>query len=216
MTDELSAREHDDMRDLLIAGTQRIRPAASHRARLSAGVAALLVAGTVAGVTATVFYTERQNDAPANPSPTPVLTEEVQPTPIAGEGEVIRVPTGGEVTRLPAVFAPTPGSFLALPPDPVLNVRVLLGSGVWMVENGIDSGSAQGFQSVGAIHPWTADLQDGSGRCILIKSDYAGGGWSDVVCDAEGLPATLERELDGQTLVFTIGDHAVDVYAVPR
>ena len=131
MNDELTPREHDDMRDVLIAGAQRIRPAGSTRTRWAAGLAMVLVAGTIAAVTSTAFYSGRQTDPAADPTPTPTLTEEVQPTPIPGPGEVVQVPTGGTVTRLPAVLAPAPGTFLTLPPDPVLTVRVQIGRASW-------------------------------------------------------------------------------------
>jgi hypothetical protein len=45
----LSPREHDEMRDLVLAGTQRIRPAGDHRARFVAASAALVLVGVVAG-----------------------------------------------------------------------------------------------------------------------------------------------------------------------
>jgi len=47
----LSRFEHDELRDLVLAGTQSIRPAASRRARfIGAGIALLLVAALVGGV----------------------------------------------------------------------------------------------------------------------------------------------------------------------
>ena len=52
----LSAREHDEMRDLVLAGTQRIRPAGSHRAQFVAVGVSLILVGAVTGgvITATL------------------------------------------------------------------------------------------------------------------------------------------------------------------
>ena len=94
--------------------------------------------------------------------------------------------------------------------------RFILGTGIALDEQGIDVGSAHGFQSVDSLHPWIADLKDGRGKCILLRSDYVTGGWSDIVCDEDGVPAVVERERDGALLRFTILGDAVDVYSVPR
>lgn len=75
--DELSSREHAEMRDLLLAGTQRIRPAGSHRTQLIAGAAALVLVGAVAGG-AVSAGTILGGVTGASPSPTP--TEEPTPT----------------------------------------------------------------------------------------------------------------------------------------
>ncbi len=50
-TDErgLSRREHDQMRDLVLAGAQRIRPERTHRMEFVAAGVALLLVGAVAG-----------------------------------------------------------------------------------------------------------------------------------------------------------------------
>ncbi|WP_243074141.1 hypothetical protein [Microbacterium sp. SS28] len=68
----LSPREHDEMRDLVLAGTQRIRPAGAHRMQFVAlGLSLALVGGVVAGV---VTATLRDDSAPlpvATPDPSP-------------------------------------------------------------------------------------------------------------------------------------------------
>ncbi|MFD4957297.1 hypothetical protein [Microbacterium sp. NPDC058389] len=222
MNDELTPREHDDMRDLLIAGTQRIRPAAPRRARIAGIVAVVLVAATVGGVTATALSGHRL-EAPAGPSPSPTTTHGpsqapvlAEPTPMSATGEDVEG-VGGQWTRLPAVFPPAPGTHFALAPDPVLTARrFILGTSVALDEQGIDVGSAHGFQSVDTLHPWIADLKDGDGMCILLRTDYVTGGWSDIVCDQAGVPAVVERELDGALLRFTIVGGAIDVFSVPR
>ena len=48
-TDELSTREHDELRDLVLAGTQRIRPTGAHRAQFAAAGVALVLVGAVTG-----------------------------------------------------------------------------------------------------------------------------------------------------------------------
>jgi hypothetical protein len=152
-------------------------------------------------------------DAPA-PSPTPGPGDEAEPTQVPGPGEVIDV-IGGTVTRMPAVLPPAPGTYVTLRPDPVLDAdRLILGTGVWLDEQGIDVSSAHGFESVGTIHPWTAKLKDGSGQCILIRSDYGTGGWSEIVCNTDGVPAWVERAVGGAVLRFTIAGDGVQVYNV--
>ena len=75
----LSAREHDEMRDLVLAGTQRIRPAGTRRAQFVAiGVALVLVGAVTGGV---VTATLRDDGTLA-----PVSTPSPSPTAMAGEG----------------------------------------------------------------------------------------------------------------------------------
>ena len=73
---ELSAREHDEMRDLVLAGTQRIRPAGAHRAQFVAiGVSLVLVGAVTGGI---VTASLRDDGAPppvATPTPNPVTTD---------------------------------------------------------------------------------------------------------------------------------------------
>jgi hypothetical protein len=55
----LTPREHSEMRDLVLAGTQRIRPAESHRTQLvAAGVALILVGAVTGGVVTTALNRE--------------------------------------------------------------------------------------------------------------------------------------------------------------
>jgi hypothetical protein len=70
--DGLTAREHDEMRDLVLAGTQRMRPAGSPRAQLVAGGVALVLVGILTGgiLTATL----RTDNAPA-----PIVTASPSP-----------------------------------------------------------------------------------------------------------------------------------------
>lgn len=220
MSDELTPREHDDMRDLLLAGTQRIRPAVSRRAWLSAAVAIVLVAGAVGGVVATAVNIAPRGDArvasdptatppPAEPDPHPVMPD---PGHVARDPNSTQIDPGEVMPTTTTVEPPAPGAHLRLQPVPIYDDRLILGTASSLEAQGIDVPSAQGFQSVGSIHPWIANQKDGTGRCLLIRQDYDGGGWSEIVCDAGGVPASVEREVDGRTLLFTIVDGAVDVY----
>ena len=105
MNDELSAREHADMRDVVLAGAQRIRPAGRHRTQLVAAAIALVLIGGVTGgaVTTAALLSAEQTPAPAEsrtptptetaptPTPTPTPTPEEPPAPVAGV-----MPFGGD------------------------------------------------------------------------------------------------------------------------
>ncbi|MFH8250107.1 hypothetical protein ACH3VR_07060 [Microbacterium sp. B2969] len=214
MSDPMSPREHDDMRDLLIAGTQRIRPAVSRRAWVSVGIAAILVGATVGGVATAALNTPRHGTPPASPAPSSTPTS--TPIPTRTSDEVIPFDPNALEPTLPDLAAPAEGTHVTPPPDPPQDARVMLGTRSWLDEQGIDFMSAQGFQRVAGIQAWTAPLTDGTGWCILIRKDFSGGGFSEVACDADGAPARVEREVDGALLRFTIVGDAIDVYNVPR
>ena len=73
----LSAREHDEMRDLVLAGTQRIRPAGSHRAQFVAvGVSLILVGAVTGGVITAALHDDGSADPVATPNPNPAATAE--------------------------------------------------------------------------------------------------------------------------------------------
>jgi len=84
----LSPREHAEMRDTVLAGTQRIRPAGTHRAQLIAGAVALVLIGGITGgaVTTAALLDSADQTAPvstSSPSPTPRQTSTPSPTPSA-------------------------------------------------------------------------------------------------------------------------------------
>ena len=93
MNDELSSRERADMRDLVVAGAQRIRPAGRHRTQLLAGAIALVLVGGVTGgalATAALLGSEapgpvatstRSETPTPTPSPTPTPTYSPPPPP---------------------------------------------------------------------------------------------------------------------------------------
>lgn len=81
----LSPREHAEMRDLVVAGTQRIKPAGAHRNRFVATAVALVLVGAVTGGTvATAAILGTVATAPVStPSPTVPPTPTTTPTPTA-------------------------------------------------------------------------------------------------------------------------------------
>jgi hypothetical protein len=111
MNDELTPREHTEMRDLVLAGTQRIRPAGKHTAQFVAGAIALvLVGGVTGGALATAGILPIDGDpapvtspsvpepAPAptrTPTPAPSTTPEPTPEPAPAPATGV-VPFGGE------------------------------------------------------------------------------------------------------------------------
>lgn len=89
--DKLSPREHDDMRDLVLAGTHRIKPVGAHRMQIvAASVALVLVAGVTAGSIATASLLGSSPVAPAV-TPTPSLTS-AKPTPQPSTSPVTPAP----------------------------------------------------------------------------------------------------------------------------
>ncbi|MEU1970651.1 hypothetical protein ABZ477_03270 [Microbacterium sp. NPDC019599] len=215
MSDQLTPREHEDMPDLQSAGTRRIRPAVSRRTWILVGVIAFLVAGTVGGVVASAQNTAPQDDSPADAVP----TRTVAPTPVP-TWTVPEEPKGFDPAALqpslPGIASPAEGEHVTPLPDPTQDERVMLGTRSWLDQQGIDYVRAQGFQRVGGIQAWTAPLKDGTGSCVLIRTNFTGGGFSEVACEAAGVPAQVERDVDGTLLRFTIIGSAIDVYAVPQ
>ena len=78
--EELTRRERDEMRDLVLAGTQHVRPAGSHRAQFVAVGASLVLVGAVAG--GLIVGTLPDDDTPA-----PVTTPDPRPTATQTSGE---------------------------------------------------------------------------------------------------------------------------------
>ncbi|MEV5072091.1 hypothetical protein MRBLMI12_003745 [Microbacterium sp. LMI12-1-1.1] len=93
MNDDLTPYEQSEMRDLVLAGAQRIRPAGRHRMQLVAGAVALVLIGVVSGgaITTAALLGSDARPAPApttsetrpapSPSPTPETTPAPTPTP---------------------------------------------------------------------------------------------------------------------------------------
>lgn len=103
----LTPREHAEMRDLVLAGTQRIRPAGSHRAQLTAAAVALVLVGAVTGgaiTTATLMGTQQDAGPVSSPAPTPTPTPSVTPTP-SPTPTGTPTPTPAPPTRAQAVSA---------------------------------------------------------------------------------------------------------------
>lgn len=75
MGEGLSPREHDEMRDLVLAGTQRIRPAGAHRAQFVAmGVSLVLVGAVAGGIVTSALRDEGAPEPVAPPSPSPTAS----------------------------------------------------------------------------------------------------------------------------------------------
>lgn len=104
--DRLTPREHAEVRDLVLAGTQRIRPSGRRRTQVVAAAIALVLVGGVTGgavTTAAIMGADRtpppvasQTKTPApstapTPTPTPTPSPTEAPAPTQGV-----VPFGGE------------------------------------------------------------------------------------------------------------------------
>lgn len=89
--DRLTPREHDELRDLVLAGTHRIKPVGAHRMQIiAASVALVLVAGVTGGAVATASMLGSAPVQPAvtstpapSPSPTSLSSPSTSPTPSA-------------------------------------------------------------------------------------------------------------------------------------
>lgn len=99
----LSRREHDELRDLVLAGTQSIRPAGSLRGQfVAAGVALLLVGGVAGGA---LTWTLREQNPPATVMGTPAPGTTVWSGWVAfsagqGDGDIYLVKNGSPAHRI--------------------------------------------------------------------------------------------------------------------
>ncbi|GAA1986199.1 hypothetical protein [Microbacterium pumilum] len=111
--EQLSPREHAEMRDILLAGTHRIRPAGAHRMQLiAAAVALVLVGGVTGGVVTSAAILGTQNTGPittpsptvTEPTPTPTPTPTPSTPPVVPEPPAEGVlPFGGECENITTV-----------------------------------------------------------------------------------------------------------------
>lgn len=100
VNDELTPREHDDLRNTVLAGARRIKPVGAHRTQLiAASVALVLVAGIAGGAWATASFLGR-SPVPAVTSPTPTPTATPTPTTEPTESREAVVPFDGDCSRL--------------------------------------------------------------------------------------------------------------------
>jgi len=124
-------------------------------------------------------------------------------------------PSDLPLASLPGAALPAPGEHLTLELDPCLTAKSLLGTYMWLEDQGIDADLIQGFQRVAFNEPWIAPLADGSGRCILMRAPN-GNGWATIMCDSVGVPASVDRIVDGSDLRFVIENDAIAVYVTAR
>ncbi|WP_194398950.1 MULTISPECIES: hypothetical protein [Microbacterium] len=107
MNDELTPRERTEMRDLVLAGSQRIRPAGRHRTQFVAGALALaLVAGITGGAiaTAALLGSEAQPAPAVTPTPpAPTPTESATPPPTTPSPTPDPTPTTPSEPTPPAI-----------------------------------------------------------------------------------------------------------------
>lgn len=99
MSDELTPRERAEMRDLVLAGTQRIHPAGRRRSQLIAGAVALVLVGGVSGgaITTAALLGSDATPAPVTtPTDRPTPTEEPTPTPTPEPPSLGAAPFGNE------------------------------------------------------------------------------------------------------------------------
>lgn len=96
--DRLSDREHSEMRDTVLAGTQRIRPAGAHRAQLIAGAVALVLIGGISGgaiATAALWNSVTETAPISSPTPSPSVTAEPSPTATPSPTPELEAPAEG-------------------------------------------------------------------------------------------------------------------------
>lgn len=106
----LSPREHAEMRDLVLAGTQRIRPQHARRVSLmTAAVAVTLVAAVTGGAVTTAALISSDRDAPSVSSPEPTTSPESTPTPTATPTPTV-VPPPAPDPAPPVLEVPSAGT----------------------------------------------------------------------------------------------------------
>ncbi len=104
---DLTPREHDDMRDLVVAGAARM----DHRRRIrrqvtAAALAVVLVGGVIGGV-ATVSALSNRGFSAATPTPTSSATSTTSPTPTSGA-----TPTATPTSAPPVAPDPNPATWV--------------------------------------------------------------------------------------------------------
>jgi hypothetical protein len=98
--DELTATEHSDLRDLVIAGAQRIRPARRARTVASVAVAVVLIAGLTGGAIGIGMSLSQRGRIASSPTPaaTALVPEfEASPTPSDRMPADLEAAVGGSV-----------------------------------------------------------------------------------------------------------------------
>ena len=106
MNDDLTPHEQAEMRDLVLAGAQRIRPTGKRQMRIAAGAIALVLIGVVSGgaITTAALLGSDARPAPAPttsetlPTPSPLPTRQTTPTPTPTPTPTAPAPSTGGIT----------------------------------------------------------------------------------------------------------------------
>jgi len=207
MSEELTQREHDDLRYVVLLGTQQDVRSARRRQWLALAIA--LFVGGALGAVATAGYSMRE---PVNTPPSCGVSIaancEPRPTPSATS----HAPES-DANPLPPLEIPAIGAHRTLPPDPRLTPAHLFGALERAEQQGIDSATLQGFQRVGKFEPWVADTHEGHMACISIRTSD-GSLLDPMECEPFGMMPSIEMPYEGSTLRFVYTGGGVDVYVV--
>ena len=102
MSDQLTPQEHGDIRDLLLAGSQKIKPSGARRALIPTTVAIVLVVGVVGTVVATTLG---GNTGQVAGTPQPTTSSAVPQLCIDYEGSEMENAPGGDAIAAAAATA---------------------------------------------------------------------------------------------------------------
>jgi hypothetical protein len=190
MNDDLTPREHSEIRDLVLAGAQRIRPAHKHRAQFAAGAVALVLVALVTGgalATASLLGSDArpapsptvsQTETPPTPTPVPTPTTTAPPAPDAPSEGV--APFGGDCAN-----TLTDEEVNALRGIGMARSDYRWHTGANLVLGGIDCVwvSAEAYLTA-TVHlfAYPADLISNSPLDLAVPGCYSDGGGSRVSC----------------------------------
>ena len=151
--DGLSPREHAEMRDLVLAGTQRIRPAGSRRNQVIAGALALVLVGAVSGAAITTAAIFGSDTTAATPTPSPVETVTEAPT---------------------ATPTPTPTAAPSTPPTATGEAVLPFGGECESVLTDADATNAAGMPMALSDYRWRTGSDEvlGGIDCIWLSTEF--------------------------------------------
>ncbi|MDY0909164.1 hypothetical protein [Microbacterium sp. CFBP9034] len=208
--DPLSEREHSEMRDVVLAGSQRIRPAGARRAQVIAGAVALVLVGGITGGAITTAALLGDEAAPPvatptetaeTPTPVPSATPTATPTPrptatepappvVPAEGIV---PFGGECEN-----ATTEAEIAAVAGMPMMLSDYRWQTGAESALGGIDCLWVSSEEYLGAqasVFAYPADVVTSAVKDAVVP------GCRPVEWDAGKVECAASGEVDGTWLV---------------